>query len=82
MSDVSEEYCKIMSQELYDLQATKNKGLGISCVRQLCDYLYMGDVGKAKTIVQTECDKMREYQEIWQYLLDHGLREKEWSEKQ
>jgi len=66
-----------IGEELNALQAVENDGRGVGCVQGVVTYLKMGDLEKAKTWVDTDSDKMRNYDAIYAFLLKNGLREKD-----
>ncbi len=61
---------------LFKLQEPKNNGRGVSCVRDIYTYLVLGDMGKAKAVVNNEWDKISSYPDIAQWLKDHELADK------
>jgi hypothetical protein len=46
---------------LYQAQGLENGGRGVSCVREIVNYLERGDLRSAKTVANTDSDKIRNY---------------------
>ncbi len=61
---------KEAAEELDKLQAAKNDGRGVSCVRTICDYLKRGDITSALAVTFNESDKIRNYDDIVEALCD------------
>lgn len=76
MAEKSLAECQSLSQQLFRMQADCNDGRGICCVRTACLYLERGEWSSARAVCANEGDKMRSYPAIWQFLLQHGLRDK------
>lgn len=51
-------------QLLDNLQATKNSGRGIECVRTLLFYLRRGELDKAQAVYFNESDKITSYPDV------------------
>ncbi len=66
-----------LSEQLFKLQKDKNNGRGVSCVRDVCNYLIFGDRVKAKAVVTNDWDKIANYPDIAQFLKDNELAEKD-----
>lgn len=64
-----------IADELETLQAEKNSGRGVSCVRTAVVYLRRGDVEKAVACCHNEWDKIRSYPDIADFVIDHVLGE-------
>ena len=58
----------VIADELERLQADKNQGRGVSCVRTIIMYLRRGGIESAISIRRTEGDKTRSYKDIERYL--------------
>ena len=50
------------------LQAEKNDGRGVSCVRSIVAFLKHGDVESAQAVLVNEGDKIRNYPDIEKFL--------------
>lgn len=61
-----------LAQTLHDMQAGKNSGRGVSCVRTICDYLKRGDISSALAVAVNESDKLSNYDDIVEALCDAG----------
>jgi hypothetical protein len=62
------------ADEIFAVQAKQNNGRGVSCVRDIVIYLReSGDTDRAKAVVWSEFDKIRNYPEIVAVLRKHGL---------
>lgn len=57
-----------VADELDALQAGKNDGRGISCVRTIIMYLRMGNITSAIAVRKIEGDKTRSYPDVEKYL--------------
>lgn len=62
-----------LSEQLKRLQESKNNGRGVSCVRQICFYLRENKLDDAKAIVNTDWDKIANYPDIANLLMDNKL---------
>lgn len=61
-------YMKI-ADSLYGLQATKNGGQGIQCVKDMCGWLRQGEVNKAREIYNWDADKFADkYPDVDEYI--------------
>ncbi len=60
--------CDAVADELDGLQAKKNQGRGVSCVRTMIMYLRQGNITSAMAVRQIEGDKTRSYEDIESYL--------------
>ena len=60
-------------EKLDKMQAEKNSGRGISCVRQIVAFLRSDDERSAKATAQWDHDKIRSYPDIHSYLVEHGF---------
>lgn len=69
---VTEQSMQEAAEELDKLQATKNDGRGVSCVRTICDYLKRGDISSALAVAVNESDKLSNYDDIVEALCDAG----------
>ena len=69
---VTEQSMQEAAEDLDKLQATKNDGRGVSCVRTICDYLKHGDITSALAVAVNESDKLRNYDDIVEALCDAG----------
>ena len=58
----------VVADELDALQAPKNDGRGISCVRTIVMYLRMGNITSAMAVRKIEGDKTRSYPDVEKYL--------------
>ena len=58
----------VVADELDALQASKNEGRGVSCVRTMVMYLRMGNITSAIAVRMIEGDKTRSYPDIEKYL--------------
>ena len=47
-----------LAEEIYKLQATKNRGQGCECVRSIVAFLHRGDIDHAKFIYDWDGDKV------------------------
>ena len=63
---------KELAGKLDKLQAEKNSGMGVSCVRDVITYLRLGKVLEAKSVASHDHDKIRNYPDI-QKLLQEQL---------
>jgi len=61
---------KALAETLCAMQATKNQGGGVSCVRSLCAYLERADFESAETVCLNEWDKISNYPDIAQFIVD------------
>lgn len=57
-----------VADELDVLQAGKNDGRGISCIRTIIMYLRQGDIKSAICVRRNEGDKTRSYPDVEKYL--------------
>jgi len=57
-----------VADDLDALQATKNEGRGVSCVRVIVMYLRQGNIKSAMTVRKIEGDKTWSYEDIESYL--------------
>lgn len=62
-----------IAEQLTSLQAVKNGGRGVSCVRGVVSELERGDLTGALAIINNESDKIRSYDDIVAVLRDAGL---------
>jgi len=46
---------------LHQAQSLENDGRGVFCVREIVNYLERGDLRSAKTVADTDNDKIRNY---------------------
>ena len=53
-----------LARKLNALQERENNGRGVSAVRAVSLFLDLGDAQSARTVAQTEADKIRNYPEI------------------
>lgn len=53
-----------LADKLTALQAKENGDMGVSCVRQIADYLRMGMIREARTFAETDHDKISNYPDI------------------
>jgi hypothetical protein len=67
---------EVLADNLDKLQASKNDGRGISCVRTLVMYLRRGDIESAKAVCLNEGDKIRNYPDIKELLETELMDEK------
>ncbi len=58
----------VVADELDALQAPKNAGRGVSCVRVIIMYLRQGNIKSAIAVRRIEGDKTRAYPDIETYL--------------
>ena len=66
--------------KLDKMQADKNGGRGVNCVRAIVIYLRAGDEQSARTVASVETDKIRTYDDIYDYLVSCGLiKEVDWA---
>lgn len=61
--------------KLKALEASKNGGRGVTCVRDIISFLNLGRVELAKEVCNWDRDKIRNYQDIARLLVDEGLME-------
>jgi len=66
-----------LGNELQALQQLENNGMGIGCVGGVVNFLKMGDFPSAQAKVRSIRSKVRNFPEVYTYLLDNGLREKD-----
>lgn len=66
-------FANTLADALFDLQDTKNNGLGVNCVRTICVYLRRGDIRSAANVAVNEGDKIRSYPDIVQKIRDDLL---------
>ncbi len=66
---------KELVEELERLEATKNGGRGVSCVRDIIMFLQLDRIEDARAICNWDRDKIRSYQDIARLLVDEGLME-------
>ena len=59
-----------IARTLHAMQMGKNDGRGVSCVRSLCAYLNRADYESAEAVCLNEWDKIRNYPDIAQFLID------------
>ena len=64
---------KELAGKLDVLQAKKNDGRGVSCVRTVIDSLRRGDFSGARACINNESDKIRSHEEIVAVLEHTGL---------
>ena len=64
---------EIAADRLDELQAEKNDGRGVSCVRVIVSELRRNDKASAATVANTDWDKIRSYPDIARYLKVIGL---------
>lgn len=62
-----------LADQLDKMQAEKNKGIGVSCVREIVAYLRMGHIQSARAVAFTDGDKIENYPDIKQLLAEHGM---------
>jgi hypothetical protein len=60
-----------LGAELQTLQAEKNDGRGVSCVRTVVTYLEMGKLDKAQAVCWNESDKMHSYPDIQKFIVEN-----------
>ena len=53
-----------LAQKLDELQASKNDGRGVNCVRDVVTYLRAGRIDEARAIVAHDGDKINGYPDI------------------
>jgi len=66
----------MLADKLDALQAEKNDGRGVSCVRTLIMYLRRGEIDTAKAVCLNESDKIRSYPDIQDVLEKELIKEK------
>ncbi|MDO8558206.1 MAG: hypothetical protein Q7S09_03395 [bacterium] len=59
---------EMLADRLDVLQAKKNEGRGVSCIRTLIVYLRRGDIDSARAVCLNESDKIKSYQDIKEIL--------------
>ena len=57
--------------QLDEMQKTKNRGLGVETIRGIIFYLKKGDIEKAKVVWSWDGDKIRQYPDLWDFLITH-----------
>lgn len=62
-----------IADKLFILQEKENNGRGVFCVRSIVDYLRLGKIEDAKTMINTDYDKIRNYPKIVKFLEDNLL---------
>ena len=67
---------EMLADKLDALQAEKNDGRGVSCVRTLIMYLRRGEIDTAKAVCLNESDKIRSYPDIQDVLEKELIKEK------
>lgn len=68
---IRERGINVVADELDVLQAKKNEGRGVSCVRTMITYLRRGEINLALAVRQVDGDKTRSYPDIEQFLNDN-----------
>lgn len=63
--------CKEIAQQLESLQAKKNEGRGVSCVRTIISYLKNNDLDNAKAVCYNESDKLSSYPDIMDFIKEN-----------
>lgn len=66
-------FMKELAAKLRTLQAVKNDGRGVSCVRTIVSELERGDLTGALAVTNNESDKIRSYMDIVQVLREAGF---------
>ena len=61
------------ANELFALQEKENDGRGITCVRDIINYLIRKDIAGAKMITDHDWDKIANYSATAQWLKDYGF---------
>ena len=64
-----------IADELETLQADKNGGRGVMCVRYIVNDLRRGNVEKAVSGARFDWDKIRSYPDIADFVIDHVIGE-------
>lgn len=64
-----------IADELEALQAEQNFGRGVACVRSIVNWLRDGNTDKALAEARWDWDKIRNYPDIAQAMIDHLLGE-------
>ena len=59
-----------LADKLEKAQADKNKGMGVSCVRQIAQYIRMGMIKEAQTFAHTDHDKIRNYPDLKEIIIN------------
>lgn len=64
------EEMKDLANSLDSIQKKLNSGRGVSCVRAVIHYLRLGDLDSAKNVANLEFDKMRQYDDLKEFMLN------------
>lgn len=64
-----------IADELETLQAEKNGGRGVMCVRAIAAELRNGNVERAIAATRRDWDKIRNYPDIADFVIDHVIGE-------
>ena len=62
-----------VAYKLDELQKTKNSGRGISCIRQIVEYMLRDDFESAQNTAEWDQDKIRSYPDIDKFCIENGL---------
>jgi len=62
-----------LAEKLDKLQERENEGRGVSCVQVIIQFLRFDARDTATTVARVDQDKIRQYPEIEQLLIDEGL---------
>lgn len=62
-----------LADELGEMQASKNNGRGVECVRWIVDDLRRGDIDAARADYRNQSDKYDNYPDIRKFLKDAGI---------
>lgn len=72
-AQTKEEAILPLSEQLQRLQAPKNNGRGVACIRGVCSDLSFGDRKGAMMLVAHDWDKIANYPDIAKFLKDNQL---------
>ena len=59
-----------LADKLDKAQKEKNKGRGVSCVKQIAQYLRMGMIKEARAFAHTDHDKIRNYPDLKEIIIN------------
>lgn len=68
----------VLGRELFAMQSVENDGRGVSAVRQVAHEIMRGDLEGAQAIAHTDWDKIRNYEDIAQFLKQNKIAKEDW----